>query len=121
MALSMSRQTGHRGSLDRRSRARALTAPARVHLMQGPVEEHAQRHQQIQDPQADDGRHQPRPLDHDPGQDGPEGDAGLGQGGERPKDPPQQLGWGVLLDDVSRYNNRAGRKGRSGSGPVIGC
>jgi hypothetical protein len=30
--------------------------------------------------------------------DRPDRDAGLGQGGQRPEDPPQRLG-GVLLDD----------------------
>jgi hypothetical protein len=47
--------------------------PGGVHLAQRSVEEHAQGHQQVDRAHAEDGRHQPGSLDHDAGQDGPEG------------------------------------------------
>jgi hypothetical protein len=47
-------------------------------------------------------------LDGEASEHRPDRDASLGQGGERPEDPPQHLGWGVLLDH---------RHGRGVDGP----
>jgi hypothetical protein len=47
-------------------------------------------------------------LDGEASEHRPDRDASLGQGGKRPEDPPQHLGWGVLLDH---------RHGRGVDGP----
>jgi hypothetical protein len=64
-----------------------------IHLSERPVEEHAQGHHQVEGAHADDGGNQPHLLDDHAGQERPDRDAGLSQGGQRPEDPAQQIRW----------------------------